>query len=292
MSESGGPRPRPAGGASATRSALDADGRDVEEGDGDPRRARRRRPRAVHRPPRPDDRRRPAPRLQGRRPRQPPRPACAWSSTPPATASAASRRCSARPTRPRRTRVQRGRPVALDAMSATERKVVHEYLKERDGRRDVLRGRRARPPPRRRPARRRRDASVSRETPGRRRAGRTRSRPLAAHRSSCRPSTRRRRPPCATGAGASTPRRRLARGAGPAVRRAAPTRIADLGSGAGWPGLALAAALPARGCALVESAIRQCRYLERGRRGCGLDERRGGPRARRGVGRRAGRTTS
>ena len=26
-----------------------------------------------------------------------------------------------------------GRPVALDAMSATERKVVHEYLKDRDG---------------------------------------------------------------------------------------------------------------------------------------------------------------
>ena len=25
-----------------------------------------------------------------------------------------------------------GRPVALDAMSATERKVVHEYLKDRD----------------------------------------------------------------------------------------------------------------------------------------------------------------
>ena len=53
---------------SATRSALDADGRD---------RARTRtasaatldgrRPRAVHRPPRPDDRRRPAPRVQGRR---------------------------------------------------------------------------------------------------------------------------------------------------------------------------------------------------------------------------------
>jgi 16S rRNA (guanine527-N7)-methyltransferase len=39
-------------------------------------------------------------------------------------------------------------------------------------------------------------------------------------------------------------------------------RVADLGTGAGWPGLALAAALPAR-VALVESAIRRCQYLER-----------------------------
>jgi len=47
----------------------------------------------------------------------------------------------------------------------------------------------------------------------------------------------------------------------PAVRAA--RRIADLGSGAGWPGLALAAALPDASVALVESAIRRCRYLER-----------------------------
>ncbi|RKQ92445.1 16S rRNA m(7)G-527 methyltransferase [Solirubrobacter pauli] len=39
-------------------------------------------------------------------------------------------------------------------------------------------------------------------------------------------------------------------------------RIADLGSGAGWPGLALAAALPDAHVWLVESAIRHCRYLE------------------------------
>jgi 16S rRNA (guanine527-N7)-methyltransferase len=39
--------------------------------------------------------------------------------------------------------------------------------------------------------------------------------------------------------------------------------IADLGSGAGWPGLALAAALPESHVTLVESAIRHCRYLER-----------------------------
>ena len=47
----------------------------------------------------------------------------------------------------------------------------------------------------------------------------------------------------------------------PAVRHA--RRIADLGAGAGWPGLALAAALPDARVALVESAIRRCRYLER-----------------------------
>jgi 16S rRNA (guanine527-N7)-methyltransferase len=47
----------------------------------------------------------------------------------------------------------------------------------------------------------------------------------------------------------------------PAVRHA--RTIADLGSGAGWPGLALAAALPDARVALVESAIRHCRYLER-----------------------------
>jgi 16S rRNA (guanine527-N7)-methyltransferase len=40
-------------------------------------------------------------------------------------------------------------------------------------------------------------------------------------------------------------------------------RIADLGAGAGWPGLALAAALPGAHVALIESAIRHCRYLER-----------------------------
>jgi 16S rRNA (guanine527-N7)-methyltransferase len=45
------------------------------------------------------------------------------------------------------------------------------------------------------------------------------------------------------------------------VRRA--RSIGDLGSGAGWPGLALAAALPGARVFLVESAIRRCRYLER-----------------------------
>jgi 16S rRNA (guanine527-N7)-methyltransferase len=47
----------------------------------------------------------------------------------------------------------------------------------------------------------------------------------------------------------------------PAVRRAA--SLADIGSGAGWPGLALAVALPNTRVFLVESAIRHCRYLER-----------------------------
>lgn len=54
----------------------------------------------------------------------------------------------------------------------------------------------------------------------------------------------------------------------PEVRAAA--RIADLGSGAGWPGLALAAALPRTTVALVEAAARRCRYLERAVEGAGL----------------------
>jgi 16S rRNA (guanine527-N7)-methyltransferase len=54
----------------------------------------------------------------------------------------------------------------------------------------------------------------------------------------------------------------------PAVRGA--RRIADLGAGAGWPGIALAAALPAARVALVESAIRHCRYLERAAAAGGL----------------------
>lgn len=45
------------------------------------------------------------------------------------------------------------------------------------------------------------------------------------------------------------------------VRRAC--AIADLGAGAGFPGLALAAALPAARVALVESAGRKCAFLAR-----------------------------
>ena len=56
---------------------------------------------------------------------------CASWSTPRATASAAPRRCSARPTRRPTTRARQGRPVALDAMTASERKLVHEYLRDR-----------------------------------------------------------------------------------------------------------------------------------------------------------------
>jgi 16S rRNA (guanine527-N7)-methyltransferase len=47
----------------------------------------------------------------------------------------------------------------------------------------------------------------------------------------------------------------------PDVRAA--RRVADLGAGAGWPGLALAAALPEAQVALVDSTGRHCRYLER-----------------------------
>jgi 16S rRNA (guanine527-N7)-methyltransferase len=47
-------------------------------------------------------------------------------------------------------------------------------------------------------------------------------------------------------------------------------RVADLGAGAGWPGLALAAALPDARVALVESAVRKCRYLARAVAAAGL----------------------
>jgi 16S rRNA (guanine527-N7)-methyltransferase len=54
----------------------------------------------------------------------------------------------------------------------------------------------------------------------------------------------------------------------PEVRAA--RRIADLGSGAGWPGLALAAALPEAAVCLVESVGKRCDYLERAAEVAGL----------------------
>ena len=54
-----------------------------------------------------------------------------------------------------------------------------------------------------------------------------------------------------------------------AVRAA--LRVADIGSGAGWPGLALAVALPGASVALVESASRHCRYLTRAVEVAGLE---------------------
>ena len=47
-------------------------------------------------------------------------------------------------------------------------------------------------------------------------------------------------------------------------------RVVDIGSGAGWPGLALAAALPEGRVSLVESAVRHCRYLQRAVAAAGL----------------------
>jgi 16S rRNA (guanine527-N7)-methyltransferase len=49
--------------------------------------------------------------------------------------------------------------------------------------------------------------------------------------------------------------------------------IADLGSGAGWPGLALAAGLLEAHVSLVESASRRCRYLARAVDASGLGAR-------------------
>ena len=49
-----------------------------------------------------------------------------------------------------------------------------------------------------------------------------------------------------------------------------PSRIADVGSGAGFPGLALAAALPASTVVLVESQRRHAEVIERLRLAAGL----------------------
>jgi 16S rRNA (guanine527-N7)-methyltransferase len=53
------------------------------------------------------------------------------------------------------------------------------------------------------------------------------------------------------------------------VRRA--RRIADIGSGAGFPGLVLAAALPSAKVALVESATKKCAFLDRAVEAMGLE---------------------
>jgi 16S rRNA (guanine527-N7)-methyltransferase len=52
------------------------------------------------------------------------------------------------------------------------------------------------------------------------------------------------------------------------VRSAA--RVADVGAGAGFPGLALAVALPRAEVALVESAERKCAFMERARSAGGV----------------------
>ncbi len=54
----------------------------------------------------------------------------------------------------------------------------------------------------------------------------------------------------------------------PQVRSA--TAIADLGAGAGFPGLPLAIALPRAAVALVESSARKCEFIERAAAACGV----------------------
>jgi 16S rRNA (guanine527-N7)-methyltransferase len=51
-------------------------------------------------------------------------------------------------------------------------------------------------------------------------------------------------------------------------------QIADIGSGAGFPGLALAVALPGAEVNLVESQRRKCEFLERVRRAAGIENAR------------------
>jgi 16S rRNA (guanine527-N7)-methyltransferase len=48
-------------------------------------------------------------------------------------------------------------------------------------------------------------------------------------------------------------------------------RIADLGSGAGFPGMPLAIALPGASMRLIESQVRKCAFIERARRAAGVE---------------------
>ncbi len=141
-------------------------------------------------------------------------------------------------------------------MSAQERRVVHERLKERGGDRDLQRGRRAQPLRDRRSASRRvsRDPLAALDPRGARALG---NGPRAARRRARLGQLRGRR------ARLAGPRRRQ-----PHRPRGAPScdsarRIADVGAGAGFPGLALAVALPDAQVDLVESVGRKCEFMRR-----------------------------
>jgi len=54
-----------------------------------------------------------------------------------------------------------------------------------------------------------------------------------------------------------------------------PGRLADVGTGAGFPGLVLAAALPATQVDLIESVRRKCEFIERAIAAAGLENARG-----------------
>ena len=53
-----------------------------------------------------------------------------------------------------------------------------------------------------------------------------------------------------------------------------PSRLADIGSGAGFPGLVLAAALPGTRVDMIESVGRKCEFIERAAAAAGLDNAR------------------
>jgi 16S rRNA (guanine527-N7)-methyltransferase len=53
-----------------------------------------------------------------------------------------------------------------------------------------------------------------------------------------------------------------------------PARLADVGAGAGFPGLVVAAALPATRVDLIESVTRKCAFIERAIEAAGLDNAR------------------
>ena len=158
-----GPRVRHAGGARRAASArsLEASRRDRPRRRGrrrarttrDPRpdRGRGRRARGPDRPPRADDRRASSCSATGS-PSAARASASGSRSTPPATASGAARRSRSQAERAAARALESGKEIELEPMSATERKLVHDHLKDRTGARDVQRGRGARALRDRRPA--------------------------------------------------------------------------------------------------------------------------------------------
>ena len=155
-----------------------------------------------------------------------------------------------------------GRPVALDAMSATERKVVHEHLKDREDVETYSEGTE--------PDRHLVVAPLLSETVSRFSSGRSKH---VKHDRARRPGGGPRRSGGADvgprpQAGAQRPHRGLAeRPRGPGRPEAG--RIADLGAGAGLPGLVLAIALPEAEVVLVESVGKKCAWMERRSRAWG-----------------------
>ena len=167
-------------------------------------------------------------------------------------------RCAAAPTWPPRTRSGTASAVEMDPMGSTERRVVHEHLRERPEVETYSEGDEPN-----------RYVVVAPLSPIERRPGPPPSPALEALlellASRAPRSPRHERAPRP-----GRPHRRFAQRARARAACARRGRIADLGSGAGLPGLVLAA-VPARARSvdLIESVARKCEFLARGDRADG-----------------------